>query len=437
MSESRSQAAEISATITIYFVSYFLNYVANILISQLFGVQLYSDYAVGNALLTMMGAFALLGFDKATLQYLPRYLSCQKHDLAAHYVRSNFWMILLFSIGLAIVLGTLIVLFEFKHDQALHRILLLSLFMLPLVALVDYLSKLMISKKRTITALIAFKINQPVLLMIFLFSYYFMHGHSGMMLIGCLGLAWLGVLILFVYWLRHDLRYYAKATRPEICWRAWLPRAVPFWICSMVLVSVQNMGVLALEVFNANPKSVAIFAAASQTCHFLIMVHAAVNLLALPRFSQTFSLSHISVIQNSLNEYLRVIFYFCAFFTLMVVFFGKALLGFFGEEFSQGYAVLCVLTAGSIINVYCGLSTSLLQVSGFRRLVLRNSVLLLLLSIILMMILIPYAGILGAACAFSLSMLVVNSIQVLFLQRHLGISFFRIFKAPVPIAAQG
>jgi O-antigen/teichoic acid export membrane protein len=421
-------AREVTATIAIYFASYFLSYLANILISQLFGVQLYSDFAVGSALLTIASAFALLGFDKTTLQYLPRYFSNQKYELAAHYVRSSFWMILLFSLGVAITIASFVILFEYKQTESLHQIILLSLVAVPIVTLVDYLSKIMITKKRAISSLIAFKIQQPILLMIFVSSYYyFAQARSSALLIGCLALTWFFLLVFFLFWLRSDLPYYAKTKHPTVCWRAWLPRALPFWVCNMVLISVQNMGVLVLEILEAGPKDVAIFAAVSQTCHFLIMVHTAINLIALPRFSEIFIYANFSQIQSLLSEYLRVIFYFCVLFFIAVIIFGKSMLSFFGPEFVKGYPTLCVLTIGSVINVYCGLSTSLLQVGGLRRIVLRNAVLLLSITIVLMFILIPMSGILGAAWAFTIAMSVINGQQLIYLHRRFGISFFALF----------
>jgi len=420
-------AKEVSATIAIYFASYFLSYIASVLISRLFGVQQYSDYAVATAVLTISSSIALLGFDKATLQYLPRYFSSQRFDLAAHYIRSTFWMILLFSISLAISISLIIILFEIKRGESMHHIILLALLLVPIVTCVDYLNKILITKKQLLNSLIVFRIQQPFLLMIFVLGCYFFNIRSSTSLIACLAVAWIAILCFYLYWLRNDIPAFAKAKRSSVCWRAWLPRALPFWVCGIVLVTIQNMGVLILEILDVNAREVGIYAAVTQTCHFLIMVHTAVNIVALPRFSEVFSYRNKTQLQNNLNDYLRVIFYFCLLFLVMVAIGGKTMLSFFGPEFVKGYSTLCVLTVGSVINVYCGLSTSLLQIAGLRRIVLRNAVLLFSITMALMFILVPYYGMSGAAWAFSIGMLIINGQQVGYLYNRLGISFFNIF----------
>lgn len=427
---SKKQASpgkEVGATISIYFASYFLSYLASVLISRLFGVEQYSDYAVATALLTMTSAVALLGFDKTTLQYLPRYFSCKRHNLAAHYIRSSFWIILLFSIGLSITISMGLVLFEMRRGEGMHHSLVLALCLLPIVTSVDYLNKLLITKKRLMHSLLMFRINQPVILMLLIVACYFFNIRTSVWLVACLGVAWTAILVCYLYWLRADLPHFAKAKHPTVCWRAWLPRALPFWVCGMVLIVIQNMGVLVLEIMNVDLNEVAIYAAVSQTCHFLIMVHTAVNIVALPRFAKIFSFRDNSQLQDNLNDYLRVIAYFCLLFFILVAFAGKAMLGLFGEEFVKGYSSLCVLSVGSIINVYCGLSTSLLQVAGLRRIVLRNAVLLFSITAVLMLVGVPLYGMMGAAWAFTIGMLIVNAQQLWYLQHKLGISFFAIF----------
>lgn len=107
-------------------------------------------------------------------------------------------------------------------------------------------------------------------------------------------------------------------------------------------------------------------------------------------------------------------------FAVMVVF-PKLVLVLFGDDFVAGSTALILLAVGQLLSVATGSTGTLLAMTGYEKtlaLIIGFSVIL---NTILSILLIPIFGILGAACAVALSMVVSNIIQVYYVKRYLDI----------------
>jgi O-antigen/teichoic acid export membrane protein len=93
---------------------------------------------------------------------------------------------------------------------------------------------------------------------------------------------------------------------------------------------------------------------------------------------------------------------------LTSVLFGEALLGLLGKEFTIGAFGLAILSLGNLVDAGTGASGVMVSFAGFSRLTLLNSVVYLVSSIALALLLIPTWGLIGAAWAGSLTVVIVN-----------------------------
>ena len=95
---------------------------------------------------------------------------------------------------------------------------------------------------------------------------------------------------------------------------------------------------------------------------------------------------------------------------IFLMLFSNPMLMLFGSEFDNGLA-LKILTVGIMIQAFFGLGSSSLTMSGFSNLNLLNVLVALAVNIIMNIILIPQYGIVGAALATSIALLIISCLR--------------------------
>ncbi len=96
---------------------------------------------------------------------------------------------------------------------------------------------------------------------------------------------------------------------------------------------------------------------------------------------------------------------------IVIVFFGREMMGVFGPEFEAGAPTLALLALGQLVNVGVGSVGNLLVMSGHQRLEVRIAVATAALSLALNITLIPRLGILGAALALTATLTISNLLR--------------------------
>lgn len=100
-----------------------------------------------------------------------------------------------------------------------------------------------------------------------------------------------------------------------------------------------------------------------------------------------------------------------------------ALLGLFGSQFSGPvYAqALVVLAVGQLVHMSLGLSEGILAITGHGYVGLRNALALMAADLVLLLVLVPHWGLLGAAAATSATTVAVNAWRAVQTRRLLGL----------------
>ncbi|UCD34133.1 MAG: flippase [Nitrospiraceae bacterium] len=94
---------------------------------------------------------------------------------------------------------------------------------------------------------------------------------------------------------------------------------------------------------------------------------------------------------------------------------------FFGPEFAVGYPVVVILIAGQLIKAGAGLIGMILQMTGEHRVYMKVNIFWGLLNILLNVLLVPRYGMIGAAAATALCLVMVDIICIVIIQRRLAI----------------
>jgi len=93
----------------------------------------------------------------------------------------------------------------------------------------------------------------------------------------------------------------------------------------------------------------------------------------------------------------------------------------FGTQFTSGGNILTVLSIGQFVNVAMGSVGYLLVMSGNETLMRNSTIVAALINIVLHIILVPLAGVLGAAIASTLSLIMMNVFLAYFVWLRLNI----------------
>jgi O-antigen/teichoic acid export membrane protein len=126
-------------------------------------------------------------------------------------------------------------------------------------------------------------------------------------------------------------------------------------------------------------------------------------------------------------------------FILLIAFPGE-LLGYFGEDFADAAMVTVILSIGQLVSAAAGPCGTVLNMSGRVALNMIDNVGVLVLNILLNLWLIPWQGAVGAAIAWSVSLIVVNVAKATQARRVVGVrpagaAIGRALAAAVPAAA--
>ncbi len=121
---------------------------------------------------------------------------------------------------------------------------------------------------------------------------------------------------------------------------------------------------------------------------------------------------------------------------IVVAFFARDLMGFFGPEFEAGALVLTILAVAQLVNVGVGSVGNLLVMSGHQKLEIRNILLTAVLSVTLNLLLIPRWGMLGAGISLAAVSICANLLRIWMVHRYLKLlPYNRHYLRLVPPAA--
>ncbi len=106
---------------------------------------------------------------------------------------------------------------------------------------------------------------------------------------------------------------------------------------------------------------------------------------------------------------------------ILLVAFGEQLLGYFGPGFRSAASVTAILALGQLVSAAAGPCGTVLNMSGRVMLNMVDNVGVLVLNILLNLVLIPRYGVIGAAIAWSASLVTANVVKALQAQLVVGI----------------
>jgi O-antigen/teichoic acid export membrane protein len=247
------------------------------------------------------------------------------------------------------------------------------------------------------------------------------------------------IIALFGQWVGM-LRAFPKGFRSTISpvtteWRTWVKAGPPVLIMSAMVILLYRLDLFALAVFGTTTE-VATYAAAITIAEIIGILPTAGYSGAVPFFAPFFRSGRTDLVQYTVRQYFRLLLVPAIVLTTIIVVFAGPLLGIYGAgsgSYSAGLAPIMILLAGQLISLLLGPAGYLLIMHGRALEVAIIYSCGLVVDIILLVVLVPRFGLVGAATCTLVSMFLAQVTMWWLVRRRLGVdSGFWMFRSKPP-----
>lgn len=197
-------------------------------------------------------------------------------------------------------------------------------------------------------------------------------------------------------------------------WRSWFSSSLPLLVILACELMLQNTDILVISRY-MTPADVGIYFAAGKTMALIMFVHYAVGSAVANRFAALHARGDRESLRAFVKDAVNWTFWPSLAGAVIILALGKPLLWLFGPQFEQGYAVMAILVVGFLFRSSMGPAEFLLNMLGEQALCATVLFASAVLNVALNFALVPHWGLVGAATATSISLVMaalMNSIVV-------------------------
>ena len=398
-----------------------LQYWLAILLASWLAPADYGDFEVAMTFSALLWLVALHGSEKSIFKFLPVYVDRKEWGHYHGFVRFHAAVAILFA-GIIALVGTVLAIYpsdtlvKSGRDVLQYHPLLLALWLLPLTALANLLDKIPRLFHRMLLSLVPIKILLPLITLAILYGLR-LYGLTvtDWLAVGVVGLAAAVVLAIQIQIARRLPTGRGQATYEA---REWMTNAVPIMITGFLILAVAQVDLIMVE-WLAGESDVGVFALAARMAMVVFIITHAVNAVMAPSISRALASGERNRQQTILNLASSLVFWPATLIVIGLLAFGGRVLELIGPAYVHGYDAMLILAIGYLLEGTIGFSKQFLIFSDDKRVVVAGLAMAVILDAILNAILIPVAGITGAAIATSLSLVVTAvGLSVVTWKRH-------------------
>ncbi|WP_214480819.1 flippase [Bacillus sp. SM2101] len=400
-------------TFILRLLSFILLYVLNFLIAKVYGAEALGIYTLSFTLLTICLTLVLLGTDTAIIRLITEYRSqySMKHanTIFTKVMKLLLPLSVLFS-ALLFILAEPIAILVFQEQLLIQPFRIVSI-VLPFMVMTRMYSKAFRAVK-SITKSIYFEIigirfGNLLLLVFFLLilNKNFMH------IIYALSIAVTITAFMSMYswhnYIQKDVgdqkllfNQIETKSLKEI-----LHISIPMYLTSAMSLILNWTDVVMLGVFQST-SAVGVYSIVLKLSLLISFSLSSINMIILPKFSELYWEGRKHDLIKIFRFSSRLIVWTSIPLLFIIILFAPALLGIFGDVYVEGVIPLIILCIGQCINACAGSVMQLLNMTGNEKLARNAIVISAVTNVLGNLILIPFFGMIGAAVATSLSIIV-------------------------------
>jgi len=395
--------------------------IANLIIARYYGAEALGLLTIVNSVIVLFALTSTFGVNSTIIRLIPEYKEKYSNSTSYFIFKKSFNLVLLFSVISGIVLYILTPLISvtvFSSKQLIYLLSLAAFFLVPQAIMAISNETLRALKKikefafNQLLSSIVFLIILIILTALKFDLYNPIYAVFGSILFMSL------IVVPSVF---KSLKRKGSKSKISLRNSQIISIALPMFVISSVHLIIANIDIWCLGIM-LTEEYVGIYSVAIKLTLFSSFILTAFNGIIAPKFSELFYSGQMndlkSVAQNSSKLTLWITFPM----TLILILFGKFILGFWGESFEIAYLALVMLAIGQLINVAVGSVGLFLEMTGnqkvFRNIVFVGGII----NIVLNILLIPEYGIDGAAFASMISIGFWNIAASFYIKKKFNLS---------------
>lgn len=389
-----------------------IRFITALVLARMLGANQYGQYTLALSALNVAVGISLLGLDDALIRFVA--------VMAGRKDEKAIWGTIQLGMGIAmflsVVSGTLLFGFSYTvaekvfNNASFAPLLQLAAVFVPVLSLSEMLAGTLKGFKRIDYSVIGRSYFQPLvrLALIAILAFSGLDAFWAVVSFCLADLAASGLLLYFLnreFGLKRPLR---ESTRDL---KNLLGFSVPIWLSDILVKFQNNIQAIVLGALNT-VTGVGVFSIASHITTVSGHFASSLTISSKPFIAQLYDhqdMKQVGKIYQTTNKW-SVMVQLPIF--LIMVLFPAALLSIFGDSYIQGASALIILAVADLINVSTGVGGAIIEMAGYTKLKLLNSILRLIFYLGADLLFIPRFGIVGAALGVMVGQGVVNLLRI-------------------------
>lgn len=394
----------------------------NTLLARYMGVEAYGHFSFGLAAMMIVALVARQGMDSGILRLLPAYVAKQEWGLL---IGVNRWMmkrVLVVALLLAVAGIVGIKLFRAELDPGLYTTLFWGFVFVPAIASMQMIQYALRGRSWIVLSQVPELVFRPLgVILIVVFS-----GFFGVMLDGggamqaSLAASLFGICF-GAAWFYQSLPQEALNAQPRYEAAVWRRISTPLLLVAGANLILNQSDVLILGLLTTTDQS-GLYAAASRIAAITGFGLIALSSIGAPMISELYAVDKRAELARLAKLIARVSLATLLPMAFVLAMFGQSLLALFGPAFEAAYLPLLILIGGHAIAACFGASALLLTMTDYQSIAAKYLMLSVVINLALNFALIPIYGMVGAAIATALSMLIRVGAMAYTVKARMGIN---------------
>lgn len=390
-----------------------LRYITNVVMTHLVTQSIYGIFIETYTVVLVIGYASKLGLDSATVRFLSNYRAKGEKARAAGLIR--FAMILslvsgLLCAGLFYLSASMLAQVVYHRDSYILPFKEAAL-LIPLIGLQLVLASGLQALRAIKWKVYVDRLIQPAVTLLLILLFYWLGLRLEALILATI-CGFVASTFTGEWLLRRAERNFIQDTMPRYEPKHWMRFAFPMFFNSMIRNVLNSTDVLFLGAFVATSQ-VGLYGAADRVSYFVVAPLIALNVI----FSPIIAEYHARNAHKPLATMFKVVTKWSLTLSwpvfLCCLVFHNAILGVFGERYTAGGLVLITLALGNLVDAGVGSVNYLLTMTGRPRIILINTVSTVTVNITLALLLIPRFGVIGAAAAAALTVMLLNGVGLM------------------------
>ena len=396
----------------------------SVMLARCLGTVGLGIYAYAMTWTNLLSIPATLGIDQLIVRETAIYRARSQWKLMGGLLRWSTSIVLVTSLALTLIAAGVVWGFHNDSNELVWAVVL-AMTTLPLASLRNLRLGAMRGLNRIVLGQMPDTLFAPLIVIALTGSIYFLLPDrlNVFWVLGSKIIATAVTFIIGTVWLVRSLPQPVREVKPDYSGKQWLLSALPFMFLGTAELINSRIDIIMLGTFEG-AAAVGIYAAIAGIAQLTAFIHQATLGVLGPTIATLYSEGKVRQLERLIQRSILAVFAISLLLGGTIIALSKYLLLIFGSEFVIGATAMNILIGGQIFNALTGPVGLVLNMTGHQTKTAIATGLSAFLNIVLNALLIPRYGIIGAAIATTISIITINAIKVMFVQKVLNISLY-------------